>query len=674
MTFLQPFILFALPLIALPILIHLINQQRYKTIPWAATMFLLQAKRMAKGMARLKYILILIARMLAVAGLLFALSRPMATGWSFFGGGSQPETTIVILDRSASMEQQSTQGSPSKRLTSLQKVADMVNTSGRNTELILIDSATAKPLKLDSAENLLDLPQTVATATAADIPALIESAVEYITVNQLGRTDVWICSDLRNNDWSPSSGRWEAIRTQLAERQGVRFYLLTYPTIPENNLAISVTKVERVLTPTTSELRLDMEVTRSKSSDESIKVPMNLVINGARSTIDIELTGARTLIAGQAIPLDRESTRGWGYVELPRDQNVTDDVSHFVYSEPAARKTTIVAESSDIGSLIKLAMETPSQRGISFTTEVLRPSEAAAIDFGASACLIWQGPLPTGQTAQQIESFLAMGRSVFFFPPDSPDDSSLLGLSWKQWEETDANAPLNIKNWKIENDLFANTQSNAPLPVGDITAYRYCPYDVKSAVTLASLDGNVPLVSRITTNQGAAYICATLPRLADSTLARNGIVFYIMMHRVLDQGAATLQAARSLTCGTISEDATTNWKPTDSYAEAVMPSQRPYEAGLYQSDDRYVGLTRPSAEDDLSVVAKETLDESMSGLDFTLIDDQAGSNFALASEVWRFFLIIMVIALVVECILCIPDKVPVSMQFPQVRTPERPAA
>ena len=36
MTFLQPFILLGLPLVLLPVLIHLLNRMRYHTMPWAA--------------------------------------------------------------------------------------------------------------------------------------------------------------------------------------------------------------------------------------------------------------------------------------------------------------------------------------------------------------------------------------------------------------------------------------------------------------------------------------------------------------------------------------------------------------------------------------------------------------------------------------------------------------
>ena len=67
MSFLQPALLAALPLVALPIIIHLINQRRFQTIRWAAMMFLLAANRMSRGYARLRQWLIMLFRMLAIA-------------------------------------------------------------------------------------------------------------------------------------------------------------------------------------------------------------------------------------------------------------------------------------------------------------------------------------------------------------------------------------------------------------------------------------------------------------------------------------------------------------------------------------------------------------------------------------------------------------------------------
>ena len=105
MSFLQPMLLAALPLVALPIIIHLINQRRYQTVRWAAMMFLLAANRMSRGYARIRQWLIMAMRMAAIAGLIFAISRPLAGGWLGLAGGGRADTTMVLVDRSPSMQQ-----------------------------------------------------------------------------------------------------------------------------------------------------------------------------------------------------------------------------------------------------------------------------------------------------------------------------------------------------------------------------------------------------------------------------------------------------------------------------------------------------------------------------------------------------------------------------------------
>ena len=87
MNFLNPFLLAALPLVSLPIIIHLINQRRFQTMKWAAMMFLLTANRMSRGYARIRQYFIMAARMAAIAGLIFAISRPLTGGWLGRAGG-----------------------------------------------------------------------------------------------------------------------------------------------------------------------------------------------------------------------------------------------------------------------------------------------------------------------------------------------------------------------------------------------------------------------------------------------------------------------------------------------------------------------------------------------------------------------------------------------------------
>ena len=44
-------------------------------------------------------------RMAAIAGLVFAVSRPLAGGWLGLAAGGRADTTIILLDRSPSMQQ-----------------------------------------------------------------------------------------------------------------------------------------------------------------------------------------------------------------------------------------------------------------------------------------------------------------------------------------------------------------------------------------------------------------------------------------------------------------------------------------------------------------------------------------------------------------------------------------
>src|SRR5438445_4218923 len=157
MTFLQPFLLVALPLVALPVIIHLINQRRYQSIRWAAMIFLLAANRMSRGYAKLRQLLILAFRMLAIAGLIFAVSRPPASGWLGRAAGGRPDTTIILLDRSPSMRQQGVGTSISKLEAGRHQLASALATLG-STRWVLIESTSNAPRDIESPDDLLRLP------------------------------------------------------------------------------------------------------------------------------------------------------------------------------------------------------------------------------------------------------------------------------------------------------------------------------------------------------------------------------------------------------------------------------------------------------------------------------------------------------------------------------------
>ena len=69
-----------------------------------------------------------------------------------------------------------------------------------------------------------------------------------------------------------------------------------------------------------------------------------------------------------------------------------------------------------------------------------------------------------------------------------------------------------------------------------------------------------------------------------------------------------------------------------------------------------LAINRSAAEDLAPVLAEDRVAELFRGLDFTRVDDRAGNLSGLIQEVWRPFLIAMMIALLVEAALCFPRR------------------
>ena len=666
MSFLQPAILFALPLVALPILIHLMNRNRHRTIPWAATMFLVQARRMARGMARLRYLLLMLARMLAIAGLIMAVSRPMAGGWLGLTASGTPETTVIVLDRSVSMEEQDPQTGRSKRLTALRKLTDLMHRTETNTKIVLFDSASQRPLEVGAISELSELPEAGPTATSTDIPELLQQVAEYLETNESGRTDVWVCSDLRRNDWNPASGRWESVRRQLESREGLRLFLLTYPEIARNNFAVSVSDVHRRQTMDGAELVMDIGITRSDDSSEPRNLDLTVVIDGARSRLNMEIKGTEVTKNGHAIPLAPEAQEGWGRIELPRDSNPSDNSYCFVYAQPAVRRTVIVSDNANAAEMFRIATQTPVDHSLIYEAQIVPSLAASTLPWEETSLIIWQAPIPDGLLARQLEDFVASGRCVMFFPPATVQGNTLFGGRWSDWRVPASGERFGFKPWRTDSDLLANTQNGAPLPVGQMECYRACSVEVANATSLWQLDSGMPLLTRASTDQGAVWFCSTLPTPAESNFIRNGVTFFVMLQRALARGAAVLGKAQQLEAGTVTATNTDTWKPLDDLSGDIWVSQRTTAAGLYQSEDRRLALNRPLAEDVAVVTDSAALDQMLTGLEYTRIDDKVDGSRQLASEIWRTFLFFMIFALLAEALLCVPE--------PTVKAPNVDAA
>ena len=677
MTFLQPWLLLTLPLIALPVIIHLINQQRFQSVEWAAMMFLLSAKALSRGYSRLRQWLILLLRMLAVAAVILAVSRPLSQGWLAAAGGDRSSTSIVLLDRSPSMSQASGPGGESKLMTARRQVAAALETLGAS-RMVLIDSVSCTPQELASPREIEQVSEAEPAAAAADLPLLLQAACDHVGATKSAAGTIWICSDQRANDWKVSDAAWPAIRETLAKMpQSVRLTLLAYTEPAADNLAVRVTQA--VLEPRGKawELLLDIAIRRQAdagpgSNTTTSRVPVQIELGTARSTVEIELTGRETVLARHAIPIDAAVAKanGWGRVSIPTDRNPADNDFYFAFGTPPVRRTIIVIEDSQAAAqtdnqtrrTLELIASIPPDKVLQAKVETVTAAAVSTMPLDDVALILWQAALPDADAAEAVSRFVARGGQMIFLPPESPTTTAFSGVAWQAW--TEHSPPLRPVSWRADEGLLAATLTGAALPVGDLEIRRLCGI-AGEGTPLAALPDGRPLLVRAASDRGGVSFLATTPALGDSDLAANGVVLYALVQRAIDAGLTAVGNARQADAGEnvlgttgarqrggSSVAGREEWRQIAGPAAAS--TEAGFHAGVYESQSRLLAVNRPAAEDAAEVVADAELDSLFQGLSFNRFQQKAGGLGSIVEEVWRLFLIAVVLALVAEGLLCLP--------------------
>ena len=151
---------------------------------------------------------------------------------------------------------------------------------------------------------------------------------------------------------------------------------------------------------------------------------------------------------------------------------------------------------------------------------------------------------------------------------------------------------------------------------------------------------------------------ATTTASGDSTLAAEGVVLYCLLQRAIDRGLVPLSAVRFLDAGgdavALLEAGAMPRRLSPALAGAV--TEPGWSAGVYAVADRLVAVNRPAAEDVATLVDDARIDEAFAGLPLTRIEGLAGGTGRLVQEIWRGFLVAVILALVGEGLLCLPSR------------------
>ena len=110
MSFLNPYLLWGLLALSIPVIIHLFNFRRFRKVYFTNVKFLEELQQQTKRQSQFRHLLVMILRMLAIASIVFAFSQPYIPADDSGIVAGKVNHVSVYIDNSFSMESLATGG------------------------------------------------------------------------------------------------------------------------------------------------------------------------------------------------------------------------------------------------------------------------------------------------------------------------------------------------------------------------------------------------------------------------------------------------------------------------------------------------------------------------------------------------------------------------------------
>ena len=223
MSFLFPAFLFALLALAIPVIIHLFNFKRYKTLYFSNVPLLKRIKQESRKKSQLKQLLIMLARIMAIASLVFAFSRPyIPTGKRIKNVAQQ--VVEIYIDNSFSMKAEGEKGQLLEQAKI--KAIEIANSYPAGTQFLILtnDFTPGNQLPLNKNQFVKQVAEIKDCPRSPKLSDVYVQAIGAISSStKKSEKTLYVLSDFQKNSTDiesikPDSSVWTYLHPFVAEK------------------------------------------------------------------------------------------------------------------------------------------------------------------------------------------------------------------------------------------------------------------------------------------------------------------------------------------------------------------------------------------------------------------------------------------------------------------------
>ncbi len=401
MNFLAPAFLAALSALAIPVAIHLVNRERREVVPFPSLMFLQKISYRSVRRQKLRHLVLLAMRCLAVAIIVAAFARPFFRRSALVSAAAGRREVVVLLDRSYSMAY----GDRWARATDA--VRQAVSGVGRGDQASLITFDESAEVAAAPGADVRQLTSRLVSLRPGDggtryAPAL-RLAEGILAASTLPRKDLVVISDFQRRGWErPEEIALPAsVHTRAVDVSG------------RESGDAAVTSVTTTRDSARDRPVLTVVARLTNTAPAPVSRPVALQLDGRevqRKTVTIPAAGSTQIVfAPAAVP----NGIGRGVVQLgpPADAQPKDDAYRFIIAPDAARPVLVIEPANarpDQSLFLSRALALAERPA--FHVDVKRSDALTAAQLDGRALVILdEASFPSGAVGARLRSLVADG-------------------------------------------------------------------------------------------------------------------------------------------------------------------------------------------------------------------------------------------------------------------------